>query len=800
MKGFIFSSEVKHKEPPEKDEMIFYGALEDGRSFSWIETNPYNIAFTKEEQSLPRRFFYRQVKGFRDYLGNKLTTNLCLRQREILDYARQNPTMTLLEASIAATTQFLSAKNIMGGVEFLQKPTIENHAGVEVAVFRDSEVKPIGFLPNLRVLSFDIEIGSEQDLLYSIALYSKGYEKVIVLDDYDREEDRVSYVSSERKLLEKFFLEVHHFDPHVITGWYIAGFDLRYLFSKSKQLGIPFLLGTLGVEGKMFTSSRGREDIVHIPGRVIIDGLDVASQLMEDKSENMKLETVSHHLLGKGKSISKDGKEKVDEINRMFYHDKKALAHYNLLDAKLAYDIVEKLGGVRYYQYGSAYSLTPIDRMGSYQEIFNSVYLKKLHGLKIAAFYEQVSQQNLKGSQYDRKWEGGFHNVVAVFSFREFFAFVIVLYSIDPLGMVSVLSDTKQSLVSPKGFTFHKNLSLMREIIFNFCAARRKKMDGVLDKKWSKDDYFKSDDFLEIKAIDRQLNVVVRALLQNDCSFSIPGIKNAIKENAIYLIEKLCSSIENKKLGQVLFFDCERVVIKFPVAKDFSVNSLKEAEAQCEKIIEFVKNEALLWHDKADYFSLLSLDKVYQSFFLNDHHVTSLDPMSLRFDGFDFDNRYHGFSLTRNTLPLVRRFQKELQCCFFEKKNLRDYVAQFKKSLFSGAYDQELFFKKKITKDLDEYPDEKARPDYIKAALQIRDKIEEQKKSGMRKPTVEYYVADDGPRASFEKRTISVRPNYDWYLEYMVAPAAARILKHTSERDLVYFVENKDRQLDLFSS
>lgn len=358
----------------------------------------------------------------------------------------------------------------------------------------------------------------------------------------------------------------------------------------------------------------------------------------------------------------------------------------------------------------------------------------------------------------------------------------------------------------------------MREIIFNFCLARRKKMDEVLEKKLSKDDFLKSDSFLEVKAIDRQLNVVVRALLQNDCPFSIPGIKNAIKENAIYLIEKICNSIENKQLGQVLYFDCERVVVKFSSSKNFSQS---DAQAECQKVIDFVKKEALQWHDKADYFSLLNLEKVYQSFFLNDYHATSLDPVSLRFDGLDFANNYHGFSLTKNTLPLVRRFQKELQCCFFEKGDLKNYVIEFKKLLFSGAYDGELFFKKKLVKDLNEYTDEKNKPDYIKAALQIKDKIEEQKKKGIRKPKVEYYIAEDGPKVGsvssassassagsatfasfdgFEKRVISTPPNYDWYLEHQVAPAAAKILKHTSYSDLVYFIENKDRQLDLFSS
>ena len=61
------------------------------------------------------------------------------------------------------------------------------------------------------------------------------------------------------------------------------------------------------------------------------------------KTEDYSLSTVAREVLGHKKLIEKTGREKAAEITRLFHADKAALARYNLEDAKLVYEIFEKV-------------------------------------------------------------------------------------------------------------------------------------------------------------------------------------------------------------------------------------------------------------------------------------------------------------------------------------------------------------------------------------------------------------------------------------------------------------------------
>lgn len=794
MKGFIFSSEIRRGNPDDttgkRDTIIFYGTLEDGRLFSWTEDNPYNIIFLRENQSLPDSFFSKKVEGFRDYLGNALTAYFCFCQKEVLAYARSNNNkIPFLETNISPVTQFLLLKKLRGAVQFLEEPTFKQYKKNEVAVFHNAAVKPASSFPKLRVLSFDIETGMKDDLLYSIALYGQGYQRVIVLAEDDKKVDDVVYVSTEKALLERFFDEIYFFNPHVITGWYINGFDFSYLCDKAKKLQMSFCIGSLGEEIQSFSYGRSKEEIYHIPGRVVIDGLDIAKQLIEKKPENMRLETVAHYLLGQGKSINKQGKEKVDEITRMFYQDKKALAHYNLLDAKLVYDIVVKLGGMEYCQLSSSLSGVLMDRLNSHNEIFTSVYLKKLHTLKIASFQKQLSKSTLSEGENDRRWKGGFYDNTVIFSLKELFLFVIVFYGIDPLAMISVCDEAEKTIVSPKGFSFHKDLSLMKEIVLDLVRWRKKEMSSFTS-------FVEVTEMpLQIKVINGHLRVLVKALLQNENSFSVGGIKNAIRENAFYLVEKFCDEVEKKGLGKVIYADCDRLVMSFAFLKDSSEEAVL---AECKKVADFIQELTKSWCSEADYFSIFQVDEVYKNFFMADHRITSLDRSVFRYDGKCFDERYRSNDLSNKTLPLVKRFQRELQSCFFDQRDPKEYILQFKKNLFAGKYDQEIFLSKKLSKNFYEYVEAKDKSPHVQAAFQIRDLLEKNDKILNQRPTIEYYHSEGGGVvANRGKREISAKPDYNWYLESLIFPVASKILMQ--DNDLLNFVKNKDSQLDLFS-
>ena len=83
--------------------------------------------------------------------------------------------------------------------------------------------------------------------LYSIAMYGKEFETVLMIDP-DHSIDKRNYRSfrSEQELLIAFFRLVRRYDPDAFVGWNLIGFDLQWLWRKCSALGIKFDIGTDG--------------------------------------------------------------------------------------------------------------------------------------------------------------------------------------------------------------------------------------------------------------------------------------------------------------------------------------------------------------------------------------------------------------------------------------------------------------------------------------------------------------------------------------------------------------------------
>jgi len=83
-----------------------------------------------------------------------------------------------------------------------------------------------------------------------------------------------------------------------------------------------------------------------IPGRLVLDGIDLlrgAFVRMEDYS----LDAVAREVLGEGKAIESNARDRLAEIIHNYRHNLPAFALYARTDARLAYDIVSKLDLIR---------------------------------------------------------------------------------------------------------------------------------------------------------------------------------------------------------------------------------------------------------------------------------------------------------------------------------------------------------------------------------------------------------------------------------------------------------------------
>ena len=80
----------------------------------------------------------------------------------------------------------------------------------------------------------------------------------------------------------------------------------------------------------------------NISGRLVLDGIDLlrgAFVRMDDYS----LDAVAREVLGEGKAVAGDARDRLGEIVHNYKHDLPAFALYARTDARLAYQIVEKL-------------------------------------------------------------------------------------------------------------------------------------------------------------------------------------------------------------------------------------------------------------------------------------------------------------------------------------------------------------------------------------------------------------------------------------------------------------------------
>src|SRR5690606_7397134 len=136
----------------------------------------------------------------------------------------------------------------------------------KLTVFVNPNLKPAEVTPEFTVVSLDIETGG--NTLYSIAVYlrRKDYEikKVFMLSDKEEQLNEYTQTyTSEKDLLINFIKWFNDADPDIIIGWYIIGFDLRFLDNKCNELFIPFDIGRGGGRSEEHTSElQSRENLV----------------------------------------------------------------------------------------------------------------------------------------------------------------------------------------------------------------------------------------------------------------------------------------------------------------------------------------------------------------------------------------------------------------------------------------------------------------------------------------------------------------------------------------------------------
>ncbi|MBW2286111.1 MAG: DNA polymerase II, partial [Deltaproteobacteria bacterium] len=460
-------------------QLIFKGRLSDGGRFHWTVTRPQIVFFIERKATWTPPAATRnsvKLKSLRGKLVDALyfkTTGDLIDARNACEYHEVLP----YEADVNLVSRFLMERFIRGGVCFESDPIrIEN----DMRYFIDPVVKASDFTPALKMLSIDIECSQRMDL-YSIALYGEGLEQVLMLDpSCENGAGKREYLGfpTEQGLLEAFFKIIRDYDPDVFIGWNVIGFDLQWLSRKCAKLGMGLDIGTDGPAQMLEPGRLSNQWIARIPGRAALDGIVMARSAFV-KVDDYSLATVSKKVLGTNKLIEKTGMEKVREINRLFKTDKPGLARYNLVDARLVYDIFEKLNFASFAVRKAQLTGLALDRIGGSVAAFDFLYLPRLHRKGYVADTKARPPAGLSPAPGGLVFDStpGIYENVVVFDFKSLYPSIIRTFSVDPLAANVVLrspaepsdSDGHSGLApivkGPAGLEFSKDHAILPKII-----------------------------------------------------------------------------------------------------------------------------------------------------------------------------------------------------------------------------------------------------------------------------------------------------------------------------------------------
>ena len=290
------------------------------------------------------------------------------------------------QADVHFATSLLIDHDIKGGCEIDGDATAGTNAGTIDWTFDDPILTPADVDVRPSVLSFDIETDAKATRLLAISLYGCGADEVLIVDPAARSmPQRAVGFPDERSVIDAFCRRVTELDPDVLTGWNVVDFDLTVLARIAHRVRHPFELGR-DAGGLRVRPARGYfgSGSASIPGRLVLDGIDLlrgAFVRMDDYS----LDAVAREVLGEGKALDGDVRDRAGEIFERYQNDLAGFALYARTDARLALEIGEKLNLIALSVARSKLTGMPPDRVAASIASFDFLYLAELHKRRIVA-------------------------------------------------------------------------------------------------------------------------------------------------------------------------------------------------------------------------------------------------------------------------------------------------------------------------------------------------------------------------------------------------------------------------------
>ena len=364
-----------------------YGKLQDGRPFLVRDRRPqpyFFIESSAQDQALSLGVTNPEVAERRTLQGKPVhRVGLNRPQDAAALRARLHRIgVRTFEADVRFAYRYLIDRGIRSALLIDGQPRpLEDWDGAprDTVVFDEPALQAAHWTPSLTTLSLDIETDPEAQRLLSVALWGCGAREVLLWcpDAQARAACPATATpcASEAELLAILGRRIRALDPDVVTGWNIIDFDVPVLIRRAEAAGVPLEWGRApGGLRQRGNGGRRFSDSIFIPGRVVLDGIRLL-RAVSVRLERYSLEAAAQELLGEGKTLGGGGAGHADRIMHAFAHDPERFVEYNLTDARLVLDILEKLELVPFTVERSKLTGMPPDRVGASIAAFDFLYL-----------------------------------------------------------------------------------------------------------------------------------------------------------------------------------------------------------------------------------------------------------------------------------------------------------------------------------------------------------------------------------------------------------------------------------------
>ncbi|AQA17008.1 DNA polymerase II [Halioglobus japonicus] len=661
-----------------------------------------------------------------------------------------------LEADINPVDRYLMERFVAGGVELAGHITTRaGHLWVE-----NPKIRGADYQPSLRVASFDIETAMEGVQLFSIGVHGYGGEgpeqrRVFMLGE-GATQDYVQVCVNQEAVLQAFVDWLGEFDPDVLIGWNVVNFDTWYLQRVADVCNRRLLLG----RGRRPVHWReldeeGERRTVQCPGRVILDGIELLRAAFY-RFESFSLENVSRELLGKGKLIHSP--DRGEEISRQFEEDKTALAEYNLKDCELVSRIFEHTDLLAFAVARSRMTGLNMDRLGGSVASFDNLYLPRLHR---QGYVAPNASRDLTASPGGFVLDSapGIYDHVLVLDFKSLYPSIILTFAIDPLGLaLGTLPDIAADETVP-GFL---EARFIREGHI---------LPGLIAHLWAlRDDARAAADAPLSQAIKIIMNSFYGVLGSTGCRFFDARLASSITRRGHEIIQRTREQIEAAG-HRVIYGDTDSVFVWIhEAANDAEAES---AGRDLERSLNQWWCETLMQEFGIDSVLELEFETHYRRFLMptirgSDKGSKKRYAGVVRSGGED-RLIFKGLENVRTDWTrLARDFQEELYRRVFVGEPFEGFVQQTAAQLRAGELDQQLVYRKRLRRRLDEY--QRNVPPHVQAGRLYEAR-------GLPPPRrgawVEYVLTTAGA----EPAQAALAPlDYEQYIERQLQPVADGIL------------------------